>query len=172
MNAVILSRVKYPHNLAAAIRASACFGIDKLYWTGQRFNFEDGQRLPREERMKGYRNVEFRPTERPFDLLSSDMVPVCVELVPNASELTFFEHPKNAAYVFGPEDGHVPQSFRGLCHQFVYIPANHCLNLAAAINVILAHRTLQRIARGLDEPLSPVIAEQRGIIDIRGWESA
>ena len=32
-------------------------------------------------------------------------VPVAVELVPGAEDITWFEHPENAAYVFGPEDG-------------------------------------------------------------------
>src|SRR4051812_12999356 len=116
VSAVILNRVKYPHNLAAAIRAAACFGVDRVYWTGDRFSFAAGERLPREERMKGYRSVEFLNTERPFDRLAKGVVPVCIELTPTAMPLTYLEHPTKAAYVFGPEDGHVCASFRGLCH--------------------------------------------------------
>ncbi len=66
---VILQRVKYPHNLAAAIRACAVFGVDDLYYTGKRFEFEAGERLPREERMKGYKSVQWVQTDRPFDKL-------------------------------------------------------------------------------------------------------
>lgn len=173
MVSIILNRVKYPHNLAGAIRAGACFGADSVYWTGSRFHFADGERLPREERLKGYSHVQVKETERPFDLLSADVVPICVELLPSAMPLTLFEHPAKACYVFGPEDGHVCQSFRGLCHHFIYIPAKHCLNLVAAMNVVLAHRLMQRQLDGF-EPLtgSPldVLAEPRGLIAVPGWD--
>jgi tRNA G18 (ribose-2'-O)-methylase SpoU len=172
--AVILDRVKYPHNLAAAIRACSCFGVDALLWTGQRFTFADGERLPREERMRGYAHVMIKETERPFDLLPPGSTPVCIELSPNAQPLTHFVHPVKPAYIFGPEDGHVSQSFRGLCHQFVFIPAYHCLNLGAAMNVILADRMMKRQLLGL-EPIVSVeesLVETRDELTVRGWESA
>jgi len=67
--AVTLINPKYPHNLAAAIRACSCFGVDTLLWTGDRIKFEAGERLPREERMKGYSSVEVIHTDRPFNTM-------------------------------------------------------------------------------------------------------
>jgi tRNA(Leu) C34 or U34 (ribose-2'-O)-methylase TrmL len=172
---VVLQRVKYSHNLAAAIRAAACFGADNVLYTGERFAFKDGERLPREERMKGYSSVRFEATERPFDWVRERMVrpgrefravTVCVELTPSATALSDFIHPATATtYVFGPEDGHVSQAFRGLCGLHVYIPAKHCLNLAAAVNVVLAHRAIQ-----LGQRWTPAETEGRGIIEVPGWE--
>lgn len=161
--AVVLQRVKYPHNLAAAIRAASCFNMDAVLWTGKRFAFAEGERLPREERMKGYSHVQVIETERPFDLLRTG-TPVCVELTPNAESLAQFEHPDDAIYVFGPEDGGVSQAFRALCHRFVYIPSKHCLNLAAAINVTLYDRIRKR-----EERFSTAEYERRGI-EIAGWD--
>lgn len=172
--AVILNRTKYPHNLAAAIRACSCFGLETLIWTGHRFEFEDGDRLPREERMKGYSAVDFFESEYPFDLFA-DATPVCIELTPNAEPLTTFVHPENAVYVFGPEDGNVSQAFRGLCHRFVYIPAYHCLNLSAALNVVLADRMMKQQLDG-SRPIMDVgsmLHEHRGpmdIADVVGWD--
>lgn len=170
--AVILNRVKYPHNLAAAIRACSCFGVDSLVWTGSRFSFADGERLPREERMKGYAHVNFFEHERPFDLLPDGVTPVCVELVPHAEPLTHFEHPERAAYVFGPEDGSVSQAFRGLCHRFVYIPSQHCLNLSAAMNVVLADRAMKRQRADMEAIISPGEYEGRGFgeLSVVGWD--
>lgn len=169
---LILNRVKYPHNLAAAIRGAACFGASAVAWTGERFSFAEGERLPREERMKGYAHVEVIATERPFDLLPKGTVTVCVELTPDAMPLTHFEHPEKAAYIFGPEDGGVCQAFRGLCHVFVYIPAFHCLNLSAAVNVILADRMMKRQLCGQEKIGRPIdmLNEQRGEITVPGWE--
>lgn len=172
MVAVILEDVKYPHNLAAAIRACACFGAADVYWTGKRFAFADGERLPREERMKGYSSVQVHATDRPFDRLPGDAVPVCVELMPTAAPLTTFVHPADAVYVFGPEDGHVSQVFRRECHSVIYIPAHHCLNLAAAVNVVLADRLMKLQMAGA-VPIGSVaemLHESRGLIDVAGWD--
>src|SRR6478672_9389859 len=58
--AVALIDPKYPHNVGAALRACSCWGIGQLWWTGDRVSLDvpRGERLPREERMKGYRSVE------------------------------------------------------------------------------------------------------------------
>src|ERR1700733_10563004 len=139
---LILVNAKYVHNVAAAIRAASCFDVTRLVWTGSRVDPSLLDRLPREERMKGYKDVLWThdAKNRPFDLFSLDAIPVCVELLENSEPLTIFEHPANAVYVFGPEDGGVPQVLRRFCHRFVHIQSNHCLNLSAAVNVVLHDR--------------------------------
>jgi hypothetical protein len=62
------------------------------------------QRLPREERMRGYKEVEVRQWDQFFDAFE-DAVPVAVEMRRNAESLIDFVHPEYALYVFGPEDG-------------------------------------------------------------------
>lgn len=178
MVAVILQRTKYPHNVAAALRACSCFGVERLYYTGARFEFKDGERLPREERMKGYSDVAFKASERPFDDLLRDgewprrAGAVCVELRPGSMPLTHFVHPPHGVYVFGPEDGSVSQAYRALCESFVYIPSKHCLNLAAAVNVVLADRVMKAQRDGAIGDLSPGGHERRGweIPAIAGWD--
>jgi tRNA(Leu) C34 or U34 (ribose-2'-O)-methylase TrmL len=157
---LVLTRVKYPHNLAAAIRAAACFGAEQVLWTGHRFTFSEGERLPREERMKGYRHVAVHATELWVPHLGAGRLRIVgVEIVRAATALTDFVHPQDCdvAYVFGPEDGGLDKATRVCCHEFVYIPARHCLNLAAAVNVVLFHRALQRGDR-----TSPAVTEERG----------
>jgi tRNA(Leu) C34 or U34 (ribose-2'-O)-methylase TrmL len=174
---VILVNPKYVHNLAAAIRAASCFGVSRLVHTGTRVDLEKLDRLPREERMKGYKDV-LRTHDRmnkPFELFTTNVIPVCVELVENSEPLTTFIHPENAVYVFGPEDGSVPQVLRRFCHRFVHIQAAHCLNLAAAMNVVLHDRKAKRQIAGI-EPILPtgeMLNEHRGPMDldnIPGWD--
>jgi len=163
--AVVMVNPKYPHNLAAAIRACSCFGVDNLIYTGDRMDIKPNERLPREERMKGYAAVDWRRSDFP---LNGRGTPVCVEVMENSEPLTTFVHPDDAIYVFGPEDGGVPQTFRLNCFRFVHIPAHHCLNVAAAINVVLAHRFMQRMKEPV--PLSELLHETRGELQIAGWE--
>jgi tRNA(Leu) C34 or U34 (ribose-2'-O)-methylase TrmL len=163
--AVVLIDPKYPHNVGAALRACSCWGIGQLWWTGDRVTVDvpRGQRLPREERIKGYRSVTMIRDDHVFDRFDA-ATPVAVEIRPASESLATFEHPEDAPYVFGPEDGSLSKPIRLLCHRFVVIPTHHCLNLAAAVNVVLYDRRLKRMLAG-HEPLGPVremLHEHRG----------
>lgn len=151
MSIIALTNPKYPHNVGAAIRACSCWGIDKLVWSGKRVphpnEWAESElkdfRIPREERMKGYKEVELVRSERFKDLIVDGIVPVAIELVPDTENLFDFEHPENAMYIFGPEDGGLTSTILQHCHRFIRIPTRHCLNLGCAINVVLAHRAHQ-----------------------------
>jgi tRNA(Leu) C34 or U34 (ribose-2'-O)-methylase TrmL len=173
---IVLIDPKFSHNLGATIRACSCFGIESLVWTGSRIDFSKYSRLPREERMKGYKRVQFENHQRPLELFETS-TPVCVEVYEQSEPLTTFEHPDIAVYVFGPEDGKVPQVIRRLCHRFVHIPAHFCLNLSAAVNVVLAHRLMSRQMSGREPllPLREMLQEVRGevltpVMDAVGWD--
>jgi tRNA(Leu) C34 or U34 (ribose-2'-O)-methylase TrmL len=43
-------------------------------------------------------------------------------------------------YIFGPEDGSLPQSVVDQCEHVVFIPTTGCMNLAATVNVVLYDR--------------------------------
>lgn len=62
--AIILDNPKYSHNVGAVVRTASAFGVGQVLWTGKRvtMNVEKGERLPREERMKGYSKVQLFPT--------------------------------------------------------------------------------------------------------------
>jgi tRNA(Leu) C34 or U34 (ribose-2'-O)-methylase TrmL len=145
MTSVLLIDPKYAHNLGAVVRACAVFGVPELRWTGNRAT-RDMDRLPREERMHDYRRkVSFSMIsgsmfERPLDAYPAQITPVAVEVLDSAELLPSFQHPPAAVYVFGPEDGGLPKGIRNVCHRFVTIPGAGCLNLAAAVNVVLYDR--------------------------------
>jgi tRNA(Leu) C34 or U34 (ribose-2'-O)-methylase TrmL len=162
---IALINPKYPRNVGQAIRAASCFGIRQVWFTGERVSLDvsKGQRLPREERMKGYSDVELVQFDYVFDQFAG-ATPVAVEITPNAENLTEFEHPENPLYVFGPEDGSIPKIAMAHCHRFVTIPTKHCVNLAAAVYLMLYDRQLKRQLAGLDPivPVREVLAEPRG----------
>lgn len=167
--AIALENPKYGHNVGAAIRAASCFGIEQVFWTGDRvrMDLESKKRLPREERMKGYGEVEAYEFDMFFDAFPKGTVPVAIELTPGAEMLPSFDHPENALYVFGPEDGSIKSVTLRHCHRFVAIPTHHCLNLATAVSVVLYDRRMKRQMAGLEPvlPMDEMLREDRGFIE-------
>lgn len=149
---IALINPKHARNVGAVVRAASCYGADWVLITGDRVALEPhpGYRLPREERMRDYADVDLRRTDRPFDQFDRSVTPVAIELVAGAETLIEFEHPENALYVFGPEDGSLGRSTLGLCHRFVVIPTAHCTNLAAAVYTVLYDRHAKRVRAGLE----------------------
>lgn len=156
MTAVMLINPKSPYNVGAVIRACAIYDVPWLRWTGSRISSAEGRRyagswakggnkprLPREERLKDYLGVDWREDEMALDaFIDEGLTPIAVEITRSAESLPDFEHPENAVYVFGPEDGSIPKGTLTVCHRFLRIPTatRTPLNLAAAVNVVLYDR--------------------------------
>jgi tRNA(Leu) C34 or U34 (ribose-2'-O)-methylase TrmL len=163
--AIVMFDPRDPFNVGAAVRAASCFGVSQVWITGQRCAKAvwEQNRIPREERIKGFADVDIILDDRPLDYFKN-VTPVAVELLPSSENLLIFEHPENAIYLFGPEDGSVPSNIRGLCHRRVFIPTRHCTNLGAAIYLLLYDRLVKRYLSGLETalPIGEVLAEPRG----------
>lgn len=165
--AIALANPKYPHNVGMVVRLASCYGLRQVWFTGDRvsLNPTKGERLPREERMKGYKDVQIIHYENFFDQFSIGVTPVAVEVRANSEHLHSFEHPEKALYVFGPEDGSIPTALLPHCHRFLVIPTRHCLNLATAVATVLWDREYKRWLKGeVDMPTTPGEYENRGTL--------
>jgi tRNA(Leu) C34 or U34 (ribose-2'-O)-methylase TrmL len=144
---IVLINPRFSHNVGMAVRLASCYGMGQLWFTGDRvrLELEKKLRLPREERIKGWKEVQMLNYDRPLEQFPADAVPVAVEVRANSERLHEFVHPKNAVYVFGPEDGSIPAPVLAKCHRFVVIPTikGYCLNLATALATILWDRAMK-----------------------------
>lgn len=140
--AVGLCLPRDPKNVASALRACGCFGAALLAYSGKRYEKHAA------DTQKAYRHMPLlRAGEEPgaiLDVLPYDCVPVAVEIDARAVPLQHYKHPERAYYVFGPEDGSIPYDVIERCRDVVRIPSTFCLNLAAAVNVVL----YDRVAKG------------------------
>ncbi|GEA11202.1 RNA methyltransferase [Alteromonas sp. KUL49] len=124
-------------NVASILRAAGCYGVSSVFYTGQRYRFAKDFNAD----TKAFHKVI--PTvgvENLKDVKPDGARVVAVELVEGAIPLPSFEHPKNAFYVFGPEDGSLGEDVLSWCDDVVYVPTYSCMNLAATANVVLYDR--------------------------------
>lgn len=134
---ICLTNPKSPTNVGGVMRAVGCFGADRVFYTGNRYDIAkkfhtDTQNISADI---GLVHVEDFLTEKPAD------VPlICIELVEGAVPLHEFNHPPKAFYLLGPEDGSVKQEWVDQADAVVYIPTKGSLNLAATVNVLLYDR--------------------------------
>jgi tRNA(Leu) C34 or U34 (ribose-2'-O)-methylase TrmL len=166
--AIALVNPRYPKNVGMVVRLASCYGLKQVWFTGKRvsLNPAQGERLPREERTKGYKEVEMIHYDYFFDQFPAETVPVAVEVRANSESLHTFEHAEHALYVFGPEDGTISQTLLRHCHRFLVIPTRHCLNLATAVASVLWDRESKRIQTGrVEAPVTPGDFEKRGLVE-------
>jgi tRNA(Leu) C34 or U34 (ribose-2'-O)-methylase TrmL len=165
--AIILVNPKYGVNVSSALRTCSVLGIPQLWITGNRWQSGWHKRAPREERMRVYGDVQVYRCDTPLYAFEG-ATPVCVEIQRNAVPLAYYEHPENAVYIFGPEDGSVPDWARRNSHEFLILPGKSCFNLSVAMGMVLMDRMTQRQRAGLE----PVLPSYESTEDQRGWAFA
>ncbi len=128
---------KSPTNVGAVMRASGCFRVGSVFYTGQR---HDRAAKFNTDTKNVNRDIPLTRVESLLEVVPENSSLVCVELVEGATPLPEYQHPDDAFYVFGPEDGTLDQSIIDRADAVVYIPTVGCLNLAATVNVLLYDR--------------------------------
>ena len=128
---------KSPENVGAVMRAAGCYQADSVTYTGQRY--DRAAKFATDTKSAAQR-IPLTGVDSLLDDLPLGVKIVCVELAEGAIPLPHFQHPKNAIYIFGPEDGSIPQDIANKADHVVYVPTIGCMNLAATVNVLLYDR--------------------------------
>lgn len=79
---------------------------------------------------------------------------VGVELLDDATELPSFRHPRQAAYVLGPERGSLSPEMVACCDHIIKIPTRLCVNLSVAGAIVMYDRILS-VGRFAERPVTP-----------------
>lgn len=135
--AIGLHAPQYDVNVGGALRAIDCYKAKLLVVGGHKFTKFST------DTTKAWRRIPVISVPHVLDAIPYNCVPIAVDLVPNATSLAHFAHPKRAFYIFGPENGTLGKSVLDRCRHHVYIPTNGCMNLAATVNVVLFSRSIQ-----------------------------
>ena len=141
---IALVRPKTPANVGSVLRAAHCFGASLVVTSGHRYT-----RSPTDV-TKAWRHIPFMHTDDVFGAVPYCCSPVAVDIIEDAKPLPLFQHPEQAFYIFGAEDETLRKDITSLCKHKVVIPTSYCLNLAAAVNVVLYDRVAKGMGCGSD----------------------
>jgi tRNA(Leu) C34 or U34 (ribose-2'-O)-methylase TrmL len=133
---------KTPVNVGGIMRAAGCYRVDNVCYTGKRYELaaKSGDAQYDVDTKDAAKRIPLVGVESLLDSVPDGATIVCVDLVVGATPLPLFTHPENAFYIFGPEDGTIPQQLIDAATAVVYIPTVGCMNLAASVNVLLYDR--------------------------------
>jgi tRNA(Leu) C34 or U34 (ribose-2'-O)-methylase TrmL len=132
--AIGLYHPKNSLNVGSTLRAAQCYGAVMVAVTGHRY------RRSSTDTTSAYRHTPLIPTDDLFSVIPFDCVPVAVDLLEGARDITNYTHPERAFYIFGPEDGTLGRLVTDRCRDVIYVPTKFCMNLAACVNVVLYDR--------------------------------
>jgi tRNA G18 (ribose-2'-O)-methylase SpoU len=85
-------------------------------------------------------------------LLPSGCSLVGVELTDDAVDLPNFRHPKQVAYVLGPEKGNLSPEMQARCDHIVKIPMKFCVNVGIAGAIVIYDRMIS-LGRKYERPV-------------------
>ncbi|MGF1868943.1 RNA methyltransferase [Photobacterium indicum] len=135
---------KTPENVGSVLRASGCYGVNSVFYTGTRY---DLAKQFCTDTKNVINNIPLIGVQELKDIIPVGCTPVAVDLIEGAKPLPEYKHPERAFYIFGPEDGTLKKEITDFCRDTIYVPTKGCMNLAAAVNVILYDR-MAKIERG------------------------
>ena len=130
-------RISKALNLGNLMRSAHGFGASFTFTIGGAYQALEA----RADTSKGAQHLPHYDWAHPGELvLPAGCRLVGVELLDEAIDLPSFHHPKQAAYVLGPEKGSLSPDLLARCDYVVRIPTAFCVNLAMAGAIVMYDR--------------------------------
>jgi tRNA G18 (ribose-2'-O)-methylase SpoU len=134
-------------NVGALFRTAHAFGASFMFTIAAAYARREGAKSDTSDAPGQVPFYAF--PDAPSLLLPKGCRLVAVEIVEGAVELPSFRHPREAAYVMGPERGGLSKELIGRCDFVVRIPTNFAINVGIAGAIVMYDRliSLGRFAR-------------------------
>lgn len=143
--------ISKPMNLGSLWRSAHAFGASFVFTIAANYARREGERADTSKTSEQVPLYE-------FDDLASFRLPegcalVGIEILDEAAELPSFPHPRQAAYVLGPERGRLSPGLVARCAHLVKIPTRFSVNLAIAGAIVMYDRMVS-LGRFAQRPLA------------------
>ncbi len=132
--------ISKPMNMGSIFRTAHAFGASFVFTVAAKYPQERG-------RLADTSNAPGSLPFYGFPDLNSLLLPkgcalVGIELTEDAIELPSFRHPRQAAYVLGPERGSLSAGLTERCEFVVKIPMAFCVNVGVAAALVMYDRQI------------------------------
>jgi tRNA(Leu) C34 or U34 (ribose-2'-O)-methylase TrmL len=132
--------ISKPMNLGSLMRTAHAFGASFVFTIGAAYARDEGRRSDTSDASGSVPLYEFP------DLAALRLPTRCklvgVELLDEAVDLPSFRHPRECAYVLGPERGSLSPALTAKCDHVVKIPTKFCVNVGLAGALVMYDRVL------------------------------
>ena len=135
----MLYHPKDKYNWGTVVRSAYNFEADFIATVGSRLPKQASNTCKTERHIPVFHFVDWNSMRSGLPV---ECVPVAIE-VDGTLMLESFCHPERAAYIFGAEDGTLPE-MDGWSKR-VKIATNRCLNLAVATSIVMYDRHVKRM---------------------------
>jgi tRNA(Leu) C34 or U34 (ribose-2'-O)-methylase TrmL len=146
---VLLDRPKNSFNIGAVLRTVGAFGGNFVAASEKRF-LDKGDWKTMDTEAAHLRLPCFLGVGDLLPFIPEKHTPVAIELSDDAVSLFDFQHPTQAVYFFGPEDGSLSETYLNKCVHKIYIPTKYSLNLAQTVNIVAYDRAM-KLAKRIEE---------------------
>ncbi len=143
--------ISKPMNLGSLWRTAHAFGAAFVFTIGAQYERAAGELADTSKTSDQVPLHEFAGLGQ-FRLPRGCLL-VGIEILDGAVELPSFPHPRQAAYVLGPERGALSPDLLARCAHTVKIPTKFSVNLALAGAIVMYDRLLS-LGRFADRPLA------------------
>ena len=147
---ILLDKPKNSFNIGAVLRTVGAFDGSFVAASEKRF-VDKGDWRTLDTEAAHLRMPCFLGVNDLIPFIPEKHVPVAIELSDDATSLFEFEHPTNAVYFFGPEDGSLDQKYLSICKHKIYIPTKYSLNLGQTANIVAYDRAMKMSMRVEDK---------------------
>ncbi|MBT3916283.1 MAG: RNA methyltransferase [Rhodospirillaceae bacterium] len=145
-------KISKPMNVGSLFRSAHAFGADFMFTVNAAYARRQG----------GQTDTSDAPAHVPFysfpDINSMVLPEGCdlvgIELIDEAIDLPSFRHPRQAAYILGPERGSLSPEMIERCNFTIKIPTKFCINVGLAGAIVMYDRlnSLGKFARRPETP--------------------
>ena len=138
---LVVWKGKYENNLSCLLRSAHIFHCSFIVIVGGRYKRFRADTTNASKHIPLY--------ECPEEWLFDTYIPkycqmVAVEKVEYARPLETFQHPEQAVYILGPEDGNIPDYIMKKAHHRVILPGEYCLNQSVTGSIVMYDRIQKR----------------------------